>query len=363
MEGNTLSSANNNKTSSGKKNNSSFNYQNNETDLIYPPCNSSKNDINIINNNSAKNTTKEDKKDINDINENISNQKKIINKNNRSYLSASNNNKQIILPSLINNKVVNFDKMLSRDYYRKIKERKGNIYSSLSPKYESIQPKCIMKVKYSQKSHYKRINNEFKTTFNDYIDINKFFNKYNNHMSPKEIHLDKMTGRQIRKNSPLPSYMINQCDRNAFNTFNDKSLEMNNYANGSLKELRSSFNDRKSFNYKLNEQINDNGKDKYAVEEINAIMKKIKYSRSIDYEIKECNSVVRNKRNISKISGNNTTFRKKIPQYYKINLDKLGKYPFFTSEKIDGFTLKTIKNNKSSIDLMTEEERKIFCLK
>jgi hypothetical protein len=220
-----------------------------------------------------------------------------------------------------------------------------------------------MKVIYSQKSHYKKINNEFKSTFNDYIDIDKCFNKYNNHMSPKEIHLDKMIGRQLRKNSPLPSYMINQYDRNAFNTFNDKSLEMNNYANGSLKELRSSFNDRKSFNYKLNEQINDNGKDKYAVEEINAIMKKINYSRSIDYEIKECNSVRRKKRNISKIIGNNATFRKKIPQYYKINLDKLGKYPFFTSEKIDGFTLKTIKCNKSAIDLMTDEERKIFCPK
>ena len=59
--------------------------------------------------------------------------------------------------------------MLSRDYCRKIKERKGNIYSTISPNYESIYPKSVMKVLYSQKSYLKKINNVFKSTFNDYI--------------------------------------------------------------------------------------------------------------------------------------------------------------------------------------------------
>ena len=41
-----------------------------------------------------------------------------------------------------------------------------------------------------------------------------------------------MTGRELNNKSHLPSYMVKQYNRNAFNTFNEKSLEMNNFANG-----------------------------------------------------------------------------------------------------------------------------------
>ena len=49
-----------------------------------------------------------------------------------------------------------------------------------------------------------------------------------------------------------------------------------------------------------------------------------------------------------------------MPEYYKVNLDKLGKYPYTNYERIDGFTFKTIKDNKSAIELMTDEEKRIF---
>jgi hypothetical protein len=60
---------------------------------------------------------------------------------------------------------------------------------------------------------------------------------------------------------------------------------------------------------------------------------------------------------------NNSSIRLKIPEYYKVNMDRIGVYPYSHCEKIDGFTLKTIKSNKSAIDLLTNKEKKIFLSK
>ena len=385
LDGNTLSSANHYKTTSGKKKDSSFNYNNNETDIIYP-YNISKNDSNILidNNNYSYKKERNDKNkekrnylkyednNNNSISfyENSGNKKRLtnINKNNRN-ISNIYSNKQNTISSLYNNKVVNFDKMLSREYVRKINERKNTIYSSLSPNYESIKPKCIMKVIYAQKPYKRYKNKEFKSIFNEFVfDINKVFNNYNNHLPPKNIFLEKMTGREIDEKSPLPSYMVNQYNRNAFNSFNDKSLEMNNYSNGHLKELKSSFNDKKSFNYKLNEQYFDN---ENINNEINSIMKKINkktiYNKNNKYEKAKslsCSNIYdNNKFNNYKKYENINLFKTKMPEYYKVNLDKLGKYPYSNGDKIDGFTLKAIKTNKSAIDLLTDYEKNIFLSK
>ena len=385
LDGNTLSSANHYKTTSGKKKDSSFNYNNNETDIIYP-YNISKNDSNILidNNNYSYKKERNDKNkekrnylkyednNNNSISfyENSGNKKRLtnINKNNRN-ISNIYSNKQNTISSLYNNKVVNFDKMLSREYVRKINERKNTIYSSLSPNYESIKPKCIMKVIYAQKPYKRYKNKEFKSIFNEFVfDINKVFNNYNNHLPPKNIFLEKMTGREINDKSPLPSYMVNQYNRNAFNSFNDKSLEMNNYSNGHLKELKSSFNDKKSFNYKLNEQYFDN---ENINNEINSIMKKINkktiYNKNNKYEKDKslsCSNIYdNNKFNNYKKYENINLFKTKMPEYYKVNLDKLGKYPYSNGDKIDGFTLKAIKTNKSAIDLLTDYEKNIFLSK
>ena len=384
IDGNTVSSANHLKTTSERKKDNSFNYNNNETDIIYP-YNLSKNDSNILINNNYSykqekidknkdkiiNLKKEDRNDNSiSLYENSLYKKKSnnVDKKIRNY-SNINNNKQIASSSVYNSKVVNFDKMLSREYVRKINERKRNIYSSLSPNYESIRPKCIMKVIYAQKNSKKYRNKEFKSTFNEFVfDINKNFNNYNNHLPPKNILLDKMTGREINNKSPLPSYMINQYNRNAFNTFNDKSLEMNNFANGNLKELKSSFNDKKSFNYKLNEQYFDN---ENINEEINSIMKRISKkalnNRSNEYgKMKSfsCSNVYDNNQSYKfKNFEDNILLKTKMPEYYKVNLDKIGKYPYSNGDKIDGFTLKTIKSNKSAIDLLTDYEKNIFLSK
>ena len=355
IEGNTLSSANHNKTTSGRKIDSSVNYKNNDTDIIYP-YNISKNDSNIfINNNYS--YKKKKTSEINKINSTSYNENKVVKKrktnmiNSNKRSSSTINNKQngnnIILPSLMNNKVVNFEKMLSRDYIRKLNERKVNIYSGLSPNYESIRPKSIMKVIYAQRHCKKYRNKEFKSIFNEFVfDINKNFNNINNHSKPTDIFLGKMTGREINDNTPLPSYMINQYNRNAFNTFSDKSLEMNNYATGHLKTLKSSFNDKKSFNYKIMKKIKPAGNTRK------------EYG---DYKSLSCSNIIDSKK--YKIIPSNILYKNKVSDYYRVNLDKLGRYPFSNGEKIDGFTLKTIKSNKSSIDLLNDYEKSIFLSK
>ena len=45
-------------------------------------------------------------------------------------------------------KIVNFEKMISRDYLERLKKHKANTYVVISPNYDKIKPKVIMKVKF-----------------------------------------------------------------------------------------------------------------------------------------------------------------------------------------------------------------------
>ena len=340
-----LSSSNNNKAISDKKKENSLN--SNETD------------INCVNNNSSRNESFK-KINLGKKNDIFSYNYKNKRKNSNSCIKNKINKKNSL--PLIKSKVVNFDKMLSREYFQKLNERKRNLYYSLCPNYESIRPKCIMKVIYSQKKCKKYKNKEFKSNFNEIVfDANKHINDYNNHLPPKNIYLDKMTGKNININSPFPSYMINQYNRNVFYTFNNKSFEMNNYSNGNLKDMKSSFNDKKSFNYKINNQCYDN-KSKFN-KEINSIMKKI--IKKPIYNERYGNYRALSSSNNSKILDSSklkfnykSSFVSKIPEYYKLNLDRLGNYS--NTDKIDGITLKAIKSNKSAIDILSKKEINIF---
>ena len=371
LEENTLSTVNQIKTTSGKKKVSNY-----ETEVLYP--NISKNESNIlINNNYSYRKSLKGKKGYNTFGNlnNLMNLKRIDNnysnfpskfhsirkfRNN----SSSSSSKRKNIPS---HKVVNFEKMLSRDYINKLNQHVNNIHSTITPNYDFIRPKVIMKVVYAQKHYNKNRAKEFKSDYNQIVfDINKSYNNYNNHFPPKNIYLGKMTGRKVDKT--LPSYMLDQYNRNAFNTFNDKSLKMNNFANGDLLEQKSSFNEKRTFNYKLNDQYT--GNDKFGLErELDTLFRKItKYpigNKKNNYsELKSlsCSSSEnQNNRYINFI--NQAVTRQKFPEYYQVNLDKFGKYPFSCGEKIDGFTMKTIKSSKSALNLLTDHEKRIFLSK
>jgi len=371
LEENTLSTVNQIKTTSGKKKISNY-----ETEVLYP--NISKNESNIlINNNYSYRKSLKGKKGYNTFGNlnNLMNLKRIDNnysnfpskfhsKRKLRNNSSSSSSKRKNIPS---HKVVNFEKMLSRDYINKLNQHVNNIHSTITPNYDFIRPKVIMKVVYAQKHYNKNRAKEFKSDYNQIVfDINKSYNNYNNHFPPKNIYLGKMTGRKVDKT--LPSYMLDQYNRNAFNTFNDKSLKMNNFANGDLLEQKSSFNEKRTFNYKLNDQYT--GNDKFGLErELDTLFRKItKYpigNKKNNYsELKSlsCSSSEnQNNRYINFI--NQAVTRPKFPEYYQVNLDKFGKYPFSCGEKIDGFTMKTIKSSKSALNLLTDHEKRIFLSK
>jgi hypothetical protein len=225
-----------------------------------------------------------------------------------------------------------------------------------------------MKVIYEKKNRSKKyIKKEFKSDYNQIVfNIDKYYNNYNNHFPPKNIFLGKITGR--RTDTILPTYMLDQYNRNSFNTFNEKSLKMNNFANGEFLPQKSSFNDKRTFNYKLIDQYTGNDYETLD-QEIHSIFRRItKYPISNKKNLGELRSnsssnidIERNRNN--NLIQNNFMRTTKIPEYYQVNLDKYGKYPFSCGEKIDGFTLKTIKSSKSAVNLLSEHEKKIFLSK
>ena len=373
---NTLSTIDHYRTISSRKKQQS-NY---DTEIIYP--NISKNDSNILidNNYSIPYKRKKIFSTLNNVNYLVgikkTDQTNNSNAQSMNYfmVNKKSENNSDILPEKNRtdelSKVVNFEKMLSREYVNKIKKQKKNIYAALSPKYDAIKPRCIMKVIYEKKNNNKKyIKKEFKSDYNQFVfNIDKYYNNYNNHFPPKNIFLGKITGRKT--DTILPTYMLDQYNRNSFNTFNEKSLKMNNFANGDYLPQKSSFNDKRTFNYKLIDQYSGNDYETLD-QEIHSIFRRItKYpiSNKKNFGELRANSssnididTERNK-NYNLVQGN-CMRATKIPEYYQVNLDKYGKYPFSCGEKIDGFTLKTIKSNKSAINLLSDHEKKIFLSK
>ena len=243
---------------------------------------------------------------------------------------------------------VNFKKMLSRAYLDKISNNIENIHSTITPNYLAIEPKCIMKVAYKN-IKYNFHKPPFKGMSADYtFDMDKIFFKYNNHIPPKSFEFHKMAGRGPCTDTKLPSFMIGQYDRNSCITFNDKNLKMNSYANGQLKESVSSFNDKKSFNYKLNDERMKNSIDKEAQLEFENLVKKIieqgitnnnKNNSEIENEGVNTNSTNNDKKIINSIPFRIKTMYKNFMSEYKRN-NSFG-------EKLDGITFKSFKINNN----------------
>ena len=233
---------------------------------------------------------------------------------------------------------VNFKKMLSRDYLNRLKAGKVDcVLSACTPNYEFIEPKCIMKVSYTNKRHSMQ-NSSFKglgaeATFN----MDKIYFKYNNHNPPKSFYLEKMAGRGKYLRNKLPIFMLNQVDRNSCNSFNEKNLKMNFYSNGHLQQIISCFNNKKSFNFKLNDKPEEKTEDQINFENY---AKQI-FEKGITNNDNEINTlddeggVAIEKKIINSIPFRVNSLFKNFMAEYKRN----GNYP----DKIDGITFKNFK--------------------
>ena len=277
--------------------------------------------------------------------------------------NSCNNNINTSLNNInpISIKGITFDKMLSREYLDNLFYEEEPLHPQVNPRYNLVHPKCIMKVVYSKRKCNLKNVKRFEGLGEEVtFDAGKIFYKYNDHFPAKSFYFNKMTGRSTSFDGYLPSFMVNLGNRNSCLSFNDKSLKLNHFSEGKLKEQRSSFNQHKSFNWKLNMNLLN-------FKEINKQMEENSDINKIYRKIKEGNSVrnIRRKKipipgqpflSVSLKSASNTT----LPEFYRVNLDMIERNKEFYKNKIDGITLKTNARIKDSKKLLNNHEKKLF---
>ena len=268
--------------------------------------------------------------------------------------SEDNNNINQSLNQTVKYKAINFKKMLSREYLNKIKSSKEPIHPMVTPNYSSVEPKTIMKVLYSKTSK-KDNNNKMIAYNNDFTyDINEIYNKYNNHHYPKKFNLSKMCGRYENEKNTLPVFMLRSFDRNSIDNLNESSLKMNNYANSTFQDFKSSFKVKQTFNarIKLNELKNENQVMQYN--------KKFNLKKMLNKKIRYLDEK-KEKSNIS-IIPRNTWWKNRLGEFYKKDYDELSQNfsSSFLGTKVDGITYKIYENKSKYKDLLTKYEKELF---
>ena len=268
--------------------------------------------------------------------------------------SEDNNNINQSLNQTVKYKAINFKKMLSREYLNKIKSSKEPIHPMVTPNYSSVEPKTIMKVLYSKTSK-KDNNNKMIAYNNDFTyDINEIYNKYNNHHYPKKFNLSKMCGRFEDEKNTLPVFMLRSFDRNSIDNLNESSLKMNNYANSTFQDFKSSFKVKQTFNarIKLNELKNENQVMQYN--------KKFNLKKMLNKKIRYLDEK-KEKSDIS-IIPRNTWWKNRLGEFYKKDYDELSQNfsSSFLGTKVDGITYKIYENKSKYKDLLTKYEKELF---
>ena len=123
--------------------------------------------------------------------------------------------------------------MLSRkeNQNKKLKEI-DNVYIPINPRYDSIYPKSIINIIYKEKIPRKEFHSKYRKYDNEFIlDLDKVYNKYNNHREIQSFSFDKFIGRK-------------------------KLFEANK--NEEFNEEKESLSGKKLSNKKLNDNITDN---------------------------------------------------------------------------------------------------------
>ena len=249
----------------------------------------------------------------------------------------------------------NFNKMLSRDYLNKLNYQEEPIHPQLNPNFNVVQPKCVMKVIYSQRPTPKKTINILKGLGDEFtFDINKLYHKYNNHSPAKSFYLNKMTGRANKnKDNNLPSYMSNLANRYSCVNFNEKSYLMNNFYEGRLKSPISSFNQQKSFNYRLINQKNNNNLNEEKNNDKDAFKIFTKIFENISTKNKRKKLIIPQQDYMSVTYRNR--FLNGLPEFYRVNLDSIKR-----NNKIDGITYKMYRNSSEGKDLLSKKDKKVF---
>lgn len=154
--------------------------------------------------------------------------------------------------------VPDFKKTLSRDDVNRVKSFQKINLPLNSPNINPVKSRPIMMVSYDIAQARKKINKKFKGVDHSIsYNLDKLFNKYNNHKPVSVPLFKKMTARPMDDN-PLPSFMRQMYTRAGANATTDKTLKMNHFADGAFMTGYSSFINKKSFNKMINLSLLNN---------------------------------------------------------------------------------------------------------
>ncbi len=192
---------------------------------------------------------------------------------------------------------INFSKMLSRKNKQTKLNRITSIFNPLTPNYDSIYPKTIINFLYKEKIQrkdfspkYRKYNHEF------FLDLDKVYNKYNNHKEVQSFSLDKNLGRkdlfnqEIKDLSKLNKEEITERKTNDIKINKEVFNIMNLYINNNLTSKNLNH-----YGYKTNDDFLENmykqiiknilNKEKKTIEE--ARLKKIISGNKINSNYKK----------------------------------------------------------------------------
>ena len=155
-----------------------------------------------------------------------------------------------------NIKAPDFNKIISREYYFNLADKGATLIPFSLPNFKQVRERPISMVNYQIPKHKKRKVNYLQgiepSMYNDHY---KYIEFINNHTRCVPPNLDKMLARPKEDGSPLPVYMKGCISREACNIMTERSLKMNNFAEGKFRSNYTSFWPKTSFNKIINLNI------------------------------------------------------------------------------------------------------------
>ena len=209
-------------------------------------------------------------------------------------------------------KAPDFDKIIPREYYSNLADKGASLIPFSLPNFKLVRERPLTMVTYERPKYEKRkikyLQGIEPSMYNDHY---KYIEFINNHVRCVPPNLDKMLARPKDDGSPLPVYMKGCISRDSCNIMTERSLKMNNYAEGKFRSNYTSFWPKASFNKIIN--LNILNSDTFL------------------------SNLVGNGKNL-KLLGNNI---QKSLKFYNRNFKELMKEGMLT--KFDNVTFKTIK--------------------
>ena len=180
-----------------------------------------------------------------------SNLKKIPTFNKKNSIS---NNTSTNIINIKDIKGPDFNNYISRATLDFISRDKEPVRPFFVPDYSYTIPRLINAVNYSQSLKKTIVQSRMKgLNENPVWDPDKVYYKISNHKEPSALNFNLMVSRP--NEGKLPSYMIRKFDRNSLYDMTDKSLKLNRFSDGKFMTEYSSFNNKKSFNDKINKEL------------------------------------------------------------------------------------------------------------